>query len=224
MDTSKNILETLQSGAHDWAIFACLTIILSTFFILLLSLSIFLRGYGRAKRAWFLFVSAGIFLLERALLLKSPNGQTLSYVTLSISAFFYAIIFAIRVRRQKPTKEQKELARFIDRQLSGDLGKDKPIIFKDVRIGDDLASHSILDDTKECQNRCNGEYGVDFEHVKSVIDKLEYYGLNQSDKKQVQELSYALDQAKNHGFSPLVKSKINDGLGALLKIMSKYGV
>lgn len=224
MDTIKNFLENLGSKANQSSIFLYSVITISTFFLLCLLLSIFLRGYGRAKRAWFLFVVAGICFLQRALTFKLANSQEIFYVLLSMGAIYYSLIFAIRVRRQKPTKEQKELARFIDRQLNRSEKKEEPVLFKDVRIKEEYIPKTVLEKSEDYSLRQNGEYGVDFEHVKSVIDKLEYYGLSQSDKKQVQELSYALIQAENQGFSPLVKSKINDGLGALLKIMSKYGV
>ena len=223
MDTLKNFLENLANGTNEFTIFLSLTIVLSTFFFLCLFLSIFIRNYGKAKRAWFLFIVGGVYFLQKALTIKSSNGQTLSYITLSLGALFYAIIFAVRVRAKKPTKEQKELARFIDKHLCKSDRERHPFNFRDVRVCNNYSSNPI-DEKEEFSLKQNDEYGVDFEHVKSVIDKLEYYGLSQSDKKQVQELEYSLKEAKEHGFSPLVKSKINDGLGALLKIMSKYGV
>jgi len=204
-------------------IFLFSIIILSTFFVLCFLLSAFLRGYNRAKRTWFLFLLFGIYLFERAIILDTAM-QTYSTLTLSIGFIFYAVIFMVRVRRPKATKEQKELARLIDRQVNG-VEVEKPFRYKDVKIIDKSLSNDVFDGEEDKQGlRNKEEYDVDFEHVKTVIDKLEYYGLSNSDKKQVQDLNNALSLAEKHGFSPLVKSKINDGLGALLKIMSKYGV
>jgi hypothetical protein len=53
---------------------------------------------------------------------------------------------------------------------------------------------------------------------------LDYYGLNQSDKRQVKELETAIFEAENYQMTNELKCRINDGLGALLKIMSKYGI
>ena len=64
----------------------------------------------------------------------------------------------------------------------------------------------------------------DFTHVKSVVERLTYFPLTASDKKQVQELERTIVRAENGEDTPELKNKINDGLGALLKIMSKYGV
>ncbi len=68
------------------------------------------------------------------------------------------------------------------------------------------------------------EVDIDFTHVKNVIDRLDYFNLAPSDKRVVNELSANLRLAENGEFTPDIKGKINDGLGLLLKIMSKYGV
>ncbi len=224
MDTSKIVLENLIGSIDSNIVFLCSIIILSTFFVLCFLLSVFLREYNRVKRAWFLFLLFGIYFLERALIVDTAV-QTYSVLTLSLGLISYAFIFMVRVRKPKATKEQKELARLIDKHVNR-TKTEKDLNLNDFKINDQYFTDDTLkkDSLDDLNAQTGREYDVDFEHVKTVIDKLEYYGLSSSDKKQVQDLSNALNFAEKNGFSPLVKSKINDGLGALLKIMSKYGV
>ncbi len=65
---------------------------------------------------------------------------------------------------------------------------------------------------------------VDFSHVRNVMERLDYYGLSQTDRNVIKELKLALNLAESSGLDDNLKSKINDGLGQLLKIMSKYNV
>jgi hypothetical protein len=64
----------------------------------------------------------------------------------------------------------------------------------------------------------------DFTHVNNVIERLNQFQLTPFDKKQVKELEINIATLKREGNNPEIKSKLNDGLSALLKIMSKYGV
>ena len=65
---------------------------------------------------------------------------------------------------------------------------------------------------------------MDYSHVKNILERLEFYPLTQADKKQVRELEVSLLEAEKGNGDIEVKTRINDGLGDLLKIMSKYGV
>lgn len=205
-------------------IFIISIITLSTVFVLCLTLSVFLREYGRAKRAWFLFVAGGISFFERAFTIGKDGGQALFCLTLAIGMIFSGIIFMVRVREKKASKEQKELLRLIDNHVkSTEIEREDNYRYNDVRVNAEPGQSGLMD-SEHLNLSPVKDYGVDFEHVKRVIDKLQYYSLSQSDRKQVQDLTYALNDAERQGFSPLVKSKINEGLGALLKIMSKHGV
>lgn len=80
-------------------------------------------------------------------------------------------------------------------------------------------------DVKKSGDRSAAELPeVDFSHVKNVMARLEYYKLNPSDKRQVNDLEAAILRAENGVYDGDVRNKINTGLGALLKIMAKYGV
>lgn len=68
------------------------------------------------------------------------------------------------------------------------------------------------------------EEEVDFAHIKNVAERLKYYGLNQSEKKQVNELLSTVREIELGNRSEGKRNAINEGLGTLLKIMSKYRV
>ena len=61
-------------------------------------------------------------------------------------------------------------------------------------------------------------------HVKNILKRLDYFDLSQADRRQVRELETAIFQAERRFDDDDAKEKLNDGLGALLKIMAKYGV
>ena len=64
---------------------------------------------------------------------------------------------------------------------------------------------------------------LNFSHVKNVISRLEYFNLTPTDLRQVRELELNLLQAERGERDDELRIKINTGLSALLKIMSKYG-
>jgi hypothetical protein len=65
---------------------------------------------------------------------------------------------------------------------------------------------------------------VDFLHVKNVLERLEYFNLSPTEKKQVKSLKESVYIAEREGITKDNRQKINDGLSDLLKIMSRYGV
>ncbi len=64
---------------------------------------------------------------------------------------------------------------------------------------------------------------IDCSHVKNVIARLDYFGLKESDRKQIHDLEASISEAERGGGSEELKDRINDGLSSLLKIMAKYG-
>ncbi len=65
---------------------------------------------------------------------------------------------------------------------------------------------------------------IDFSHVRNVMERLDYFGLSPTDRNTVNQLKNTLAEAESFGIDDALKGKINDGLGQLLKIMSKYNV
>lgn len=140
---------------------------------------------------------------------------------LYIFAFYLAVLTAETVVLLLPLKvvsdkksdkaEEKALIKYID----GEIKKENLKKAKDYGY-----------ETIKCQDVNKKSYPeeINFSHVKSVIDRLEYFDLSPADKKQIDNLKSELYFAENDGFTPEKKSRINDGLSGLLKIMSKYGV
>ena len=64
---------------------------------------------------------------------------------------------------------------------------------------------------------------VDFSHVRQVVEKLSKVELSSMEKEQVQELENAVNEAEQGGEN-LLTDKINNGLSALLKIISNYDI
>ena len=65
---------------------------------------------------------------------------------------------------------------------------------------------------------------TDYTHVKNIIEKISFYNLNGQERKSVNDLKLQVAKVENGDNSPLLKERISEGLGALLKIMAKYNV
>lgn len=106
---------------------------------------------------------------------------------------------------------EKELIKYIDGEIKKESDETRPENFREKIKCEEIKTPPQTD-------------GLDFSHVKSVIERLEYFDLTPADKKQIETLKSELYVAEREGFTPEKKSRINDGLAGLLKIMSKYGV
>ncbi len=221
MKNLNNILENLITKLDLGVLFICLAGILTTLFLLEIIFALFLREHSRGKRTWFLFVVFACYFLVKSMVEFKGVSNVYPYLTLALGLMQTGGILSIRERKRKPTKEQKKLAKFIDEATKIARFDDE---FFGAREGSKFEDFAINYSPKKEGVRTQKEYELNFSHVKSVIDKLDYYGLSANDKKQVLELERAIKDAETDGFSLELKSRINDGLGALLKIMSKYGV
>ena len=63
---------------------------------------------------------------------------------------------------------------------------------------------------------------INFSHVKNVISRLKFYPVTTLEKREINELSYLIKRAGEVAPDSLLKSKINEKLTSLLKIMAKY--
>ena len=173
-----------------------------------------------------IFISTGIALFSLffsfALLFSSPNITATERVvcvfsTLSANALFCVPIFMVFACKKEKSKENNEQAyQFI-------RGIDKQI--KKEENADNLAlpnSAKILKCVEEKEQKRQSQ--IDFSHVKSVIDRISGYELSVTDRRAVRELEIALFDAEKRGEEREIKSRLNDGLNSLLKIMAKYGV
>ena len=225
-----SIINTVRTSLGGGGLLiVCLSVIIFVFSIVFIK-ALAVRDYSLIKRVWFVPFCGALCLGQSVF---TPDGEKI-FVTFSVavSLLLCALLFSIRVRK-KVGKEHKQLIDFIDGQIRRSSASIKtpvqpPENFYGQHIdepfikGDDESVH--LQQAPKSIQKEKGQKELDFTHVKSVISKLSYYGLSPNDKRQVQDLESALYQAEQGECMPGLKSRINDGLGALLKIMSKYGI
>lgn len=119
---------------------------------------------------------------------------------------------------ERPRAQNAERGYYADRPTYGESGKNAPRSFDDVPLSD-IAEER----TEEPDSRAKNDFDLDFSHVKNVIARLDYFGLSQSDRRQIHDLEAGLTEAERGENTPELRDRINDGLSSLLKIMSKYG-
>ncbi len=211
-----------------WLLIVSLSLIL-IFFIIVFIQAIVVREYSFARRGWFVLFCGATCLVQSVF---TPEEERIFVIfSLAVSLLLCSFLFSVRVRRNVD-KAHKRLIDFIDGQImrSGSEMRAPANLKKDdidsldqpftKEEGESVKAEQPSNPAKNSKRQRE----LDFTHVKSVISKLSYYGLSPSDKRQVQDLETALYQAEQGEDVPGLKSRINDGLGALLKIMSKYGI
>ena len=176
-------------------------------FLIAVFISGFKCDYNLKKRAWFFIYSVGITLIFAGFTVVMKESVGVIIIATGLAVLFNMPIIFIRVKTKVEPQAPRELIRLIDREIRSPEVYENP---KPLEVKNQTPSEKGL--------------GIDFSHVKSVIERLEYYPLSPNDKRQVKELVGAVYSAENGVATKEIKEKINDGLGALLKIMSKYGV
>jgi hypothetical protein len=214
----------LQTIAIEYAFIA---VLLASFlnFITMLGLCIFSSGFTGKKR---LAVGLNWLVIELAFAgLSALNGYNFGcfLITLSVSVLFVVITLLLPVKNLIK-KEQLDLARsIIDGVDKDNFNQEENDLDFDFSIPREQTRPTV--EKMRCRERCtNKENGleIDFSHVKSVIERLEYYPLSTADKKKVRELEIAIEKYEKGLCGKEERDKVNEGLGALLKIMASYGV
>ena len=141
-------------------------------------------------------------------------------VNCCICLFFFTITFCLPVRGKKLKKEERELALFLDKQFR--IQNQTCKVNEQEKAFNQIQEAPIILKT-EPPKQTSLNVPIDYSHVKNVIERLNYFPLSVNDRRQVRDLEGFLIEAESGEENQLLKSKINDGLGALLKIMSKYG-
>ncbi|MBP5467179.1 MAG: hypothetical protein J6Y43_06440, partial [Clostridia bacterium] len=116
----------------------------------------------------------------------------------------------------------RKFVRFLDEKIKGAQAPD-------AAAPDYNAFDCTADGVRTVKAEPRNETGetsenLDFSHVKNVLSRLEPAVLSYSDRRQIYDLETALYAAERGGVSPETRSKINEGLGNLLKIMAKHGI
>lgn len=184
------------------------------------------RSFHRL-RSLYIILGAGLLIVVLSVLLLCggaiATGKVLfiTLVTAGIYTFLYIPVFLF-CGRVRVGKSHKEFIRALDGNVKSEEPGFLPKEIREYKNAPDRESVSVILPEKEEEARTAAD--VDFTHVKNVISRLDYFGLSQTDKNTVNELSSALKIAESSGMDETLKTRINDGLGALLKIMSKYNI
>lgn len=173
------------------------------------------------KRVLHFSVSLGLVSIQTALSLVGLVTEIkidrfyLPLVLLGLSFILYAPVLLLTEKRPVVKDEQIDFAKFLDSTLRAPVCRaslDKDLDDKPERLKPRVEPQS--ERAKD----------IDFTHVKNVAERLNYYNLSPTDKRTVTELLNSVAQAENGEFTQELRSKINDYLGMLLKLMSKYNV
>ena len=192
-------------------------------------LALFVNDYSYKKRLWIIPCHLGLIVLAWWAQATDRNTYYFEFLCLAVSAFLCAFIFAIPNANNQIKSEHINLARIFSEQAKNDevsrTEDFKPLT--QTSEDSDTNEHNEIKVIKACpkeQVQAKNYQELDFSHVKRIINKLEYYSINNQERKQAKELMQAVELAESKGQTPELKEKINEGLGALLKIMSKYAV
>ena len=193
------------------------------------------RQYGLIKRLWIVFDFVGICLIEFWFEIKNNGQITFAVYTVASCILGLSICLFLPKKQIKISDEKRSLAQFLDRcansQNSQQSYKKNALNYADggeckpskVFSSPIISTNNVeFNGQEKTINKKDEE--IDFSHIKNILSRLEYYPLKEQDKKSALELEKAILEAEENGLDKNLKQNINEGLGALLKIMAKYAV
>lgn len=194
-------------------------------------LSIVLSDYGIKKRSrYFLFAGAAVTVTFA--FSQSGANKVFPLISLAWAIVLAVPVISVPVRKNAATDKQKELVRYIDGKIK--FAEKTAEYDRRENVLRRARTEKSYEEEPPCEIevlKTSGKTGseravasdIDLPHIRSVISRLDYYALSAADKRTVSDLNFAINEAERGVAEEEVKEKINDGLGALLKIMSKYG-
>ena len=210
-----NVLNKVIGFLGVDGVFVVSFLLLSLTFVLSLILIRVKKIEGFKSRLCFLFVAIGVTTVQAGVEILF-GGFGFSVITLGVSFIYCAVLF-LPVKSRKYTPEQIDLARKL-------IEKSDEKTLKDTNVVKEKPVEKIRVKEKKSLDENVSDRELDFLHVKNVLKRMEYYTLSQNDRRQVKDLESAIVEAERGELTYEIKRRINDGLGALLKLMSKYGI
>ena len=199
----------LFAGKYENVAFLVVAILLSVIIVINLTLSTFKKGYSIKKRTFFFLINLPFCFLCLVFFRK----YKLELIVLFLCYAFLGFLPLLFIRT-KAQEEPKKIEEIINLAIKTAKDNDKPIT-KSSKIVETLR---VAETKKPSVERADKP---DFSHVKNVLERLWEYPLTAGDKKQLKDVENAIILMENGEESCY---ELNDELGALLKIMSKYGV
>lgn len=202
------ILSALTTDGFGLIFFFVFTVIIFLFVLELILLKV---CPDTVKRARVIFLS--IYLLNFLILVSASlidtTFYTLDKTAICITAFGVEVLcfspLTVKKKTVEITQNQKKLVNALDEKIQ-------------------TADQPVPETTKDLEQTEDLDEEINFSHVLSVLDRLKFYPLNQTEKKQMMDLSLSVKNAKNGGVNFSLRREINEKLSDLLKIMSKYNV
>lgn len=216
------VLQTVFSAlSEEVFLIVCASVVIICFTVEIF-LTVF-RAHAFIKRTWCVAVAVCAFALLkfRALLLEETDA---SYLILAISGLLAVPILCVKGGK-KQNFDGKKFVKFIDEKIKeGENDKNKTEFPpEDTNISyavERLRAEPYKEREKPKEPTCE----IDFSHVKTVLQRLEFSPLTPSDRRQIHDLELYLADAESGKGNAEIRAKINEGLGNLLKIMAKHGV
>lgn len=209
-------LNSVFSAVGSEMVFLFGVVAVFTAFIVCLFISIFKTGYGLKKRIWYLIIVAVFCTLIK--MRANFSGEDFTPILLFLGFTLFIPLYFIRVKSEDDAKDDASRREFV-RFLDGKIKQDDSI--NTVNVAPVREKSEVL---KAEPKPREVSAGIDFSHVKNVLQRLEPTMLSYADRRQIHDLELLLYEAENGENAPELKSKINEGLGNLLKIMAKQGV
>lgn len=154
------------------------------------------------------FVFIGFVVLNKTL--SAEEKFFLSVVFCALSVALYLPCALIEPTSVSVNDGQRELIKALDRKINAE--KEECI-----------ENHCEKAVSDEITNKDENE-GINFSHVKNVIQRLKFYPINAMEKREINELNRLIVKAEEHSPDREQKTEISEKLSTLLKIMSKYSV
>ncbi len=187
-------------------------------------ISLIKKRYSQKNRLWIVFLFAGIFLMEMWAEFIIAKKTLYFLILLGVISLFLSVVLFIPEKCKKSSVSQKALAKFLDDCVKNDYKRKYNENPEEKLEESKVLNSPITKLTNEEQNDDGVNDEIDFSHVKNILSRLNYYPLKEQDKKTARDLEQAIYSAEQNGLNIQLKEDINDGLSALLKIMSKYAV
>jgi len=144
---------------------------------------------------------------------------------LSFGVLFFVPIYIIEKKCEqiKVDDSQKKFINFLDKKIEKSSSENK--VFPFGALDNTISNSNAEKILKAVEKKpIKEKENINFSHVKNIISKLDLVSLSNADIRQIKDLKTNVYLAENGGIDQELQGRINDGLGALLKIMAKYGV
>ena len=209
MDFIDNFFEKIITSIGVGAIGNGALITVLVLFVVVFCLKTLVRRFSENLVAIYLSLSLTVCFLYRYFI-GLFNENTGNWYLLIGLVFLLLLPIRLVGKKNKKSDKSKEFIKYIDQKIAEEQTENN-VAKEKIALPNDEEKKDVVD-------------GLNLSHVKNILKRLDYIDLSQSDRRQVRELETAVFQAERRLDDLEVKEKLNDGLGALLKIMAKYGV